>query len=225
MEIARAFFRHREPSLPEALATLLRSKRSIADFVADEARPEFRTLLPPSGSSGPRNHDVWLRGHSRERKVCVGIEAKADEAFGASLARKRALALAHIAKGKTTRWQERLDILGAMLFGPKFELGEPVYSGIGDQLISGVAGTAIQSAQDGANIAAFVVYKFSTAKTKAKNHKRNAAALDEFVGLLPGGHHGPKPGALVGPFQLFDSRFMPAAVELYIGKVSETVIS
>lgn len=33
------------------------------------------------------------------------------------------------------------------------------------------------------------------------------------------------PGALVGPFHLFDGRFMPDAVELYIGKVLETVIS
>jgi hypothetical protein len=155
----------------------------------------------------------------------VGIEAKADEAFGAPLAKKRALALAQIEKGKATRWLERLEILGSMLFGPKFDLDEPGYSGVGDQLVSGVAGTAIQSAQDGANIAVFVVYEFSTAKTKAMNHKRNAAALDKFIRLLPGGHHGPEPGALVGPFQLFDGRFMPDAVELYIGKVLETVIS
>jgi hypothetical protein len=111
-----------------------------------------------------------------------------------------------------------------MLFGPRFDLGAPVYSGIGYQLVSGVAGTAIQSTRDGASIAVFVVYEFSTPKTKAKNHARNAAALDAFVRLLPGGHRGPEPEALVGPFQLFEA-LMPPAVELYIGKVKETVIS
>lgn len=225
MEIARAFFRYGEPRLPEALTTLLRSKPSLADFVAEKVRPECRTALPPLGSSGPRNHDVWLSGHSRERKVCVGIEAKADEPFGDPLAKKRALAMARIKQGKATRWLERLESLGAMLFGPRFDLGNPICSAIGYQLLSGVAGTAIQSAQDGANLAVFVVYEFSTPKTKAKNHERNAAALDAFVRLLPGGHRGLEPGALVGPFQLFDARFMPQAVELHIGKVRETVIS
>jgi hypothetical protein len=216
MEIARAFFRHDEPRLPEALTTLLRCNPSLAKFVADEAHPELRTPLPPSGSSGPRNHDVWLRGHSGERAVCVGIEAKADEAFGPRLATKRASALADSNKGKATRWLERLEILGSMLFGPRFDPGDPVYSAIGYQLLSGVAGTAIQAAQDGANIAVFVVYEFATTRTKVKNHARNTAALDEFVRLLPGRHGGPAPGSLVGPFELDN-------VELYIGKVGETV--
>jgi hypothetical protein len=53
MEIARAFFRHDNPRLPDSLAALLRSKPAAAEFVADEARPEFCTSLPPSVAEWP----------------------------------------------------------------------------------------------------------------------------------------------------------------------------
>lgn len=198
MEIARAFFRSGTAALPEPLVALLAGEPVLAGFKADEARPEYQTALPPRGSSGPRNHDVWLRGAVAGRRVGIGIEAKADESFDLPVAAKLASAEKRIADGKGTDAPERLEILGLMLFGPAFDLGNPVYGRIGYQLVSGLAGTLIQAAREGASLAVFVVYEFSTPLTNAERQKENAKALDEFLRLLPGSYAGPEAGHLVG---------------------------
>jgi hypothetical protein len=221
MEIARAFFRDGEPRLPRPLADLLRSVQSLSAFVADEARLEFKTDLPPKGASGPRNHDVWVRGQAGELRVCVGIEAKADEAFDHSLSKKLADAYKKSVAGLGTDLPARLAALGTLLFGHSFDLARPSYQRLGYQLLSGTAGTAIQASRDGTSTAVFAVYEFITRKTRAENHDSNAADLDAFVGLLPGGFTGVVPGQLVGPIRLTASAILPRAVELFIGKVQE----
>ncbi len=160
MEIARAFFREGTAAMPRPLNRLLESSSVTAGFVAETALPEFETKLPPRGSSGPRNHDVLIRGHAGARKITIGIEAKADEPFDGPLSAKQAYAQKRVAEGKNTTMPERLSILGKLLFGSKFDLANGQYSELGHQLIAGVAGSAIQADIDGADVAVFVVYEF-----------------------------------------------------------------
>lgn len=223
MEIARTFFRGGTAALPSPLVALLAGEPVLAGFEADEVRPEHQTALPPPGASGPRNHDVWLRGAVAGRKVGIGIEAKADESFDLPVAAKLANAEKRIADGKGSDAPERLQILGSMLFGPSFDLGNPVNGRIGYQLVSGLAGTLIQAARDDANLAAFVVYEFSSPLTNAEKQKENAKALDAFVRFLPGSHGGIEAGQLLGPIHFDESEHLTRAVDVYIGKVTEKV--
>jgi len=102
MEIARTFFRADTPELPAPLRGLLASTEATAGFVPEVALPEFETYLPPPGSSGPRNHDVWVRGECGGVRVGLGIEAKADEAFDGSLRAKERYAARRVARGQAT---------------------------------------------------------------------------------------------------------------------------
>lgn len=188
-----------------------------------EARPEFETDLPPPGSSGPRNHDVWIRGRAGERKVGVGIEAKADEAFDRPLAAKLAYASKRAADGQATDMPERLQILGEMLFGPSFVAADPRYADVLYQLVAGAVGTAIQAARDGADTAVFVVHEFSTSKTSPTLQAKNTKDLDVFVRLLPGGHPGIIDGRLIGPITIEASAHTSRAVTLYVGKTTENI--
>src|SRR5688572_31607928 len=62
MELARAFFRSGIPCLPPVIDTVLRSNPRFERAAIIEGVPELKTMLPPQGASGPRNHDLWLRG-------------------------------------------------------------------------------------------------------------------------------------------------------------------
>lgn len=224
MEIARAFFRGGTAALPSPLVALLAGEPVLAGFEADEARPEHQTRLPPSGASGPRNHDVWLRGRVTGRKVGIGIEAKADEPFDDPVAVKLSDAEKRIADGKGSHAPERLQILGSMLFGPSFDLDNPVYGRIGYQLVSGLAGTLIQAAREEASLAVFLVYEFSSPLTNPEKQKENAKALDAFVRLLPVSYGGLEAGHLLGPIHFDASEHLTRAVDVYIGKVTEKVV-
>jgi hypothetical protein len=219
MEIARAFFRNGNARLPEPLTRLLQNEPALSNFTAHEVRPEFETDLPPRGSSGPRNHDVWLRGYAGHRRVSIGIEAKADEAFDRPLSSKDEYGSRRLADGNATDMPARLTLLGAMLFGPQFDLTTPSFSRLGYQLVTGVAGTVIQAAHDGASTAAFVIYEFSTPLTSTQKQARNATDLAVFVRLLPGARSGPGPGQIIGPIPLEAAGPLPHPIELYIGKV------
>jgi hypothetical protein len=223
MEIARAFFRNGPAALPEPLVALFAKEAALAGFEAVVARPEHQTALPPRGASGPRNHDVWLSGDVAGRPVRIGIEAKADEEFDRPLTAKLAAGEKRIADGLGTDTPERLQILGSMLFGPSFDLGNPDYGRVGYQLVSGLAGTLIEAASEGVSLAAFVVYEFSSSLTSAKKQSENAKTLDAFVRLLPGSSRGPDAGQLVGPIHFDASEPLPRAVDVYIGKVTETI--
>lgn len=223
MEIARAFFRSGTAALPEPLVALLGGHGAFVGFDAAEARPEHQTALPPAGASGPRNHDVWLCGNVVGRPVRIGIEAKADEPFDEPVWVKVAEAAKRIAEGKGSDAPERMAILGAMLFGASFDAGIPAYASIGYQLVSGLAGTAVQAARDGASLAAFVVYEFSTPLTRATEQTKNAMALDAFVRVLPGSFRSAGAGHLVGPIHFDASQYLAAAVDVYIGKVTDEV--
>lgn len=224
LELARAFFRNGMAALPAPLVAALATESALAGFAGDEARPEHQTALPPPGASGPRSHDVWLRGNVAGRPVGIGIEAKADEDFDRPLTAKLAAAEKRLEDGMGTDAPERLRILGSMLFGPSFDLGKPAYGRIGYQLVSGLAGTVLQAARDGASLAAFVVYEFSSPLTNAEKQKENAKALDAFVRLLPGSYGGPEVGQLVGPIRFDASEQLTRAVDVYVGKVTETVV-
>jgi hypothetical protein len=216
MEIAKAFYRTGQPALPATLAALLDTVPSLAGFEATEVRPEFLTPLPPKGSSGPRHHDVWIRGRANGQTVGIGIEAKADERFSQSLAEQLSGASAR------SDIPERLDLLGSMLFGPTFDVLNESYAQLGSQLLTGLAGTAIQAALDGANMAAFIVYEFSSAKTDSRKHAKNADRLNAFVRALPGGFTRLEPSTTIGPIPISVSA-ADVIVPVYLGKVSEAV--
>lgn len=223
MEISRAFFRERDARVPSQVLALCRKHPSLAGFVPEEAHAEFETALPPAGSSGPRNHDVWIRGRVGTALACIGVEAKADETFDGPLAAKQRYGLRRKAAGQRSDLPQRLVILGDMLMGPTFDLAVPRYSRLRYQLLAGLAGTAIQASHDGASRAMFVVYEFSSSKTAAELQAKNARDLATFLSLLPVALTAPGHGEVVGPIVLPASQWMSAPVELFVGKVVDQV--
>ncbi len=89
---------------------------------------------------GKRNHDLLIRGRCAGGPVVIGLEAKADETFGQTIAKYRRDALVVRASGKTTNAPERLENLLS-------DIGEisltqtPSFGDLRYQLLSGVAGT------------------------------------------------------------------------------------
>src|SRR5687768_2871539 len=81
MESARAWLRTRRPAVPDEIRSVLESSAHTADFRAIYAFPELVTRLDEFRGEH-RNHDLVVVGVARGGRTLIGIEAKADEAFG-----------------------------------------------------------------------------------------------------------------------------------------------
>ena len=67
-----------------------------------------------------------------------------------------------------------------------------------------------------------MIHEFSSSRTDAGEQAKNARALEQFVASLPGAPSLGE-GALVGPFRFEPSPYVPRAVEVFVGKVHESV--
>src|SRR3990167_4296690 len=143
MELARSWFRTGSLVCPRELISLFQSHDLTRDCTLLSGQPEFVTTLPERGEG--RNHDLWLKGTCAARGLTICVEAKADETFGErigdaiDMARQRTLRT-----GMPARTKALLELLLGRTVDPR---DEP-WRGLRYQLVTAVAGTAIQAAAD-----------------------------------------------------------------------------
>lgn len=214
MELARAWFVSSMPRCPREVANLLASHPRTAGVTLLEGIPEHVTTLPERGEG--RNHDLVLLGRGADGGVVISVEAKVDESFGETIG-------SYWNKGRRsaapTRAPERIEALLSMVFGPAAHPDADPWRGLRYQLLTAVAGTAIEACRRRADTAVVVVHELQTENLDAENVAVNAEHLQTFVGVLlalPASDvvH----GRLYGPAALASSAHLARGVDLFIGK-------
>ena len=185
-----------------------------AGVALTEGWPEHVTALPQRGEG--RNHDLLLVGYRDGCAVVVSVEAKVDEPFGERIgdywnrARK---------SKKPTRAPERIEALVSMVFGSGACPDAEPWSLLRYQLLTAVAGTAIEAAQRQADTAVLVIHEFLTHNAEAGRVSDNAQDLGNFVSVLFSQDTDPvQPGHLYGPAVLTANKNLSRAVNVFIGK-------
>jgi len=216
MELANAWFpTPGSPSVPPELTALLDSHPHTRGMTLSVGHPEKTTALDDF-AGGKRNHDLVLVGAAGGREVCVCVEAKADEPFGAKTV---AQYLASVA-GTRSNVPERIRLLCEALLGKAHE-EEQRFGQLRYQLLTAAAGTVIEAKGQTAQLAVFVVHEFLTDKTRVENIDRNREDLDRFLAVLLGKRSFHlTPGRLHGPIMVHGGRFVPAGVPLLVGKIA-----
>jgi hypothetical protein len=213
-ELAKAWFRHGSPAVPEEVVQLFRGNEVTRDLMIEVASVE--KITPIDDCRGDhRNHDMILIGRTGGQRVLVGVEAKADEAFSdraGDYLRRR------LRKCPSTGVSKRLRELARALFGRDLddEIGQLRY-----QLLTALAGILIEAKIQQAAMAILLVHEFVTPCTQDRRIADNTADLDGFVRAL--GYQGIKPGQIIGPFSVPGGKFVPGNILICIGKVSVCV--
>jgi hypothetical protein len=199
---------------PRALVDLLDSVPDTRSLRIDEAIAEAQVAFD-NFPGGKRNHDLLIRGECASGPIAIGLEAKADETFGQTVAKYRDDALRVRASGKPTNAPERLEHLLDDIAAASLNR-TPSFGDLRYQLFSGIAGT-LAAAHDG-EIAAFVVHEFATSDTSKKKRLENRTALAQFVGDVTGAVAPDTDSWLLGPFSVPAERW--AKRPLYIGHMT-----
>jgi hypothetical protein len=213
MELARAWFRNATSACPAELTALLDSHEATRGTVFTAGSPEHVTPLPQRGEG--RNHDLWLRGALGRGTVTVCIEAKADEVFGERLGRQLQIARK---RQPRTGAPERARALLRLLFGRECIPEAAPWREMRYQLITALAGTALQAFRDGSSAAVLVIHEFRSGLTDDTRLVANQRDLEAVLALL-----GPAaalvPDRLVGPILLPASDLLPDGMPLFVGKL------
>jgi hypothetical protein len=212
-ELAKAWFRDGFARVPAELELLFRSHPITDGVVVEIGIPEKQTPLDDFKGE-TRNTDLMLSGHTRDARVVVGIEAKADEPFGNLIAEE----LEKSKQKPTSKVPDRIDLLSRSIFG------RPVDEGISQlryQLLHGVAAALIEAKERNAGAAVFVGYEFLSDSVKAENVERNASDFEKFIHALPECENvDVRTGILIGPVRVPGGKYVPGDVPLLIGKVT-----
>jgi hypothetical protein len=206
--------------MPEELATLLNSRKETRGLSVDVIFPECKIRFDKL-SGEPRNADIAFVGNARGRKVAATIEAKADETFGASVARTMCDALERSLTNSRSRGIARVETLVRALLRPR--AGTQLQTGLlRYQLLTAVAGSLAWAEQQHADIAVLIVHEFITNQTHPSRHVSNEADFNCFLARLASG--GSTPGAegpvLHGPLVVPGAPLFENPVPLLIGKVT-----
>lgn len=135
--------------------------------------------------SGPRNHDLLVRGQTASGPITIGVEAKADEPFDDPLWLYREKALKRTLETKALA---RIDHLVDLWFSTTLRRDRtvPPLVAMGYQLFSALAGTLADAKTDGSALAVVVVWEFRTHLTDDVEHEHNGRMLDDFLLRLLG---------------------------------------
>jgi len=212
-ELAKAWFRDGFARVPAELELLFRSHPITDSLVVEMGIPEKQTPLDDFKGE-TRNTDLMLFGHTRDARVVVGIEAKADEPFGNLIAEE----LEKSKQNPASRVPERIDLLSGSIFG------RPVDKKIAQlryQLLHGVAAVLIEAKEQKAGVAVFVVYELLSDCVRPENIDRNASDFEKFIHSLPKCENADvRTGILIGLVRVPGGKFVPGDVPLLIGKAT-----
>ena len=208
------------------MEVLFESDSKLKGLTFDRGFIEHETALPFS-SSGPRCHDLFLRGVLTDgAPVAVSIEAKADEPFDTTVGDKvRALAQ------KKSNFPSRLEWLAHYLFGESAFLDfekrvlKLNYASMPYQLLSAFGGVCVEAQTQKASHAVLIIHEFRTDLTDDTKMAYNSVALEDFFlwkknGLAreAGLYH-----SLEGPLKTREGEFcavkFPSSLQLWVGKI------
>lgn len=195
MELARAWFTSTTPVVPSEMRALLGSHPLTRDVTIESGHPEFVTMLP--GMPEGRAHGLLLRCTGESGGVVVGVEAMADETFGARLTKKLRQATE---VDPQSNFADQARGLMRFLFGGDPDPSIEPWSRLRWRLVTGAAATALQAAQDGAPVAVFAVHEFRNSMVDPVTEAENIEDLNAFAALLGVGPL--EPGKLAGPVRM-----------------------
>jgi Domain of unknown function (DUF6946) len=232
-EVAKAWCQSGgQTRVPAELQALLASNEHLGAFTVATVIPELQTQLGDV-PRGARRHDLVLLGvDASKRRTLVGLEAKADEPFDASVAVR--IERAQQEKERAIREERvyasaqipRIQRFARALFGRDAILDgtpDPVVSELPYQLLAGLAGTLIEAGTRDAEQAAFVVHAFHSQRLDPERVAANDAGWVRFLQALPGGDRlDHRYGQLHGPLEIPGGEGIPS-IPLYVGIATSPV--
>jgi hypothetical protein len=190
----------------------------LAPVTLEEAVAEKLTRFDDN-PRGPRHHDLLVLGSAKPGRMVVGVEGKADETFGETLARYR-----DRKRTAASRANERLDKLTRAFFGRT--LAEDVsLERIRYQLCSALAGTLADARSHNAAAAVLLVHEFQTAATERRKHEANARDLERFLTTLRSEtsvRMTMSRGWIAGPWTIEgDGEWLPSSMTVHVAHLPE----
>ncbi len=176
-ELARRWFGRGPGCIPWEVASLLRSHPETERAFLVRGFAEHETLLDHFPGKG-RQHDLLLEGFADGGSVVVGVEAKADEPFGPTVAERLSAV-----EGEISNVPSRITNLSQAIFGSDVD---KMIAGLRYQLLHALAGTMIEAIRRQADLAVFIVHEFVTSQTSSHLQANNGADLARFVSQLTG---------------------------------------
>ena len=203
-ELAKAWCGLGDVCVPADFRRLLNSHDCTRGIRLVDGYPEWKTGLRGE-QRGPRVHDLLLVGEVGDRKVVVGVEAKADETFGGTASEGWAAAQATLAREEATNWPTRLARLIRALLGVEAVSEDgtlnPEVVDVPYQLVTALAGTLIEAEGREADLAVLAVHVFATAQTQEAVIAENKQAFAKFAERVTGTRAADiADGQLYGPF-------------------------
>lgn len=161
--------------IDDVLQPILRLLAPLGNVSLESAEPECSCKIDSLPGESP-NCDLVVQGSSSSGKICLHIEAKADETFNE-------LVLKRSAKSKANSGLPvRIDMLSRELFGrPVDEMINSLYY----QLLYGTYATYLNCIRMGATAGIFMIHEFQSAHTAQVKTDRNAKAWKRFLRVFP----------------------------------------
>jgi hypothetical protein len=209
-ELAKAFIPEGGvPGVPAMLSALLASNDNLGAVEFSTAFPEYVIRLDDFPGE-TRNADLAAVGASQMGKACVNVEAKADEAFGNTVAEELRAARSN----PKSNVPKRIDALAKALFGRSDdEIGVLRY-----QLLHGMAAALIFAKEQDAKAAVFAVLEFHGPKCEKGKLERNSRDFEAFVKALSHDMPAPTAGQVLGPIDVPGEGRVPSDIPLFVGK-------
>jgi hypothetical protein len=182
---------------PEDLTALLAGDTRLTGLTIDSAVAEAQTPFD-AYAGGVCNHDLLIAGRCDSGPVRIGLEAKADEPFGQTVAEYESRARRDLDAGTPSNALKRVHGLIEDLTNVEahsHNLGHLRY-----QLFTAVAGT-LAAAQPG-EAAIFVVHEFATPRTDPARRQANRLDVARFVREVFGVAIAGESGWVLGPFAI-----------------------
>ena len=201
------------PDLPSGIREVLRVCGSVGKLRSWSAEPEARVKFDAFGGEAA-NLDVLVKAEDENGPIVIGVEAKADEAFGLTVEKTLSEAQKRLARRPSSKGVERIRQL-ATTFG--LDLDRREILDLRYQLLTLTAATLAEAHRQSGQRAVVLVHYFVSSLTRPDHRARNARDLAGFLEAIFGHTSSIGPGTIAGPFEI------DGLGALYFGK-TETVI-
>jgi hypothetical protein len=212
MELARAWFRTEEATMPEELVALLETSRQTRNVIVHRAVAEMRLRLDDLRGNS-RNSDIVVFGQSGRHRIVATVEAKADEFFDTETIGTKLKNVSNPRSGIPKRVAQLAEAV----------FGHAVDDSVCDlryQLLHALAATAVLAKEEDAEIGVLVIHEFVSLTLDFENLVRNANDLQQFVSAIPDWEDEVlEGGRLLPPVQLHGNGVVPSAPPVTIGKI------